>query len=185
MSEVESIRASHKLSPEAIVAELLALSIVEDSHTQEVAIRVGVAGRSGWIADTGRGMRLDPDEGDTMSHAERALTSIYPIQAASEAVHATLKKLVWGERGSLGPALPNAWCKTLTFTSHRQGEMWSQTYEHGVPTGPPRLQGPTDRHGTTMRFTVESSINIASVTQLIGALKRCIPKLDLSLAENR
>ena len=118
---------SQLLSPNEICAEFLALNVVEHSHTPSSRITVTLDQSGGTIADTGRGMRLAPDRGDTLSHAERALTSVYPCLPSSLEVESILRELIWGKRGPLGPALANFACPSFQFISERDGEIWSQT----------------------------------------------------------
>jgi hypothetical protein len=69
----------YQLLPHAVVGEFLALSAVESSYTPGLLVDVRVDGCHATIADTGRGMQLRPDQGDDISHSERALTTVYPI----------------------------------------------------------------------------------------------------------
>lgn len=71
-------REAQRLTPNDVCAELLACSVVEYSYAPEVLIAVELDRRAGKISDTGRGMQLKPDLGDALSHAERALTDVYP-----------------------------------------------------------------------------------------------------------
>src|ERR1700761_1898014 len=128
-------RISLDLSGEDVCAELLALSVVEHSYTPASKIRLELGQGGGTLRDTGRGMRLAPDLGDTLSHAERALTGYYPCLPSNAEIEAILSDLVWGERGSLGPSLANFACSSYRFTSMRGGEVWSQEYQHGKPGG--------------------------------------------------
>lgn len=148
---------------------------------QGMRISIELDGATGTLTDTGRGMRLTPDPGDTISHAERALTSVYPVSASDPEVQALLVDLVWGERGSLGPALASSSCHKLEFTSHRQGEAWSQTYRGGLPQGTAELRGPTDRTGTTIRFMTAATINVDTVKVLAERLRQRIPDLQLKV----
>jgi len=164
------IRERYCLDAADVVRELIALSVVEASFTQDVAITVRVHENTAILEDTGRGIRLEPDPGDTISHAERALTTIYPVRPADAATDTALCDLVWGSRGSLGPALANAWCESLEFQSRRDGEEWAQSYRRGVPSGPPRHIGSADRTGTTIRITTASPIDSASIAVFVREL---------------
>lgn len=117
---------SDRLTPDEVVAELVALAVVEHSHTPGVAIEVHVDGATVTVTDTGRGMQLASDPGDDISHAQRALTSPYPCEPSSPEIAWVLTDVVWGERGSLGPSLANAACPAFDFTSRRSGERWTQ-----------------------------------------------------------
>ncbi|MEM7166187.1 MAG: hypothetical protein AAF581_12025 [Planctomycetota bacterium] len=175
--------------PDAVALELLALSICEHTHNSGgVTIRLAVTGPStGVIEDSGRGMRLEPDPGDDMAHAERALTSIYPVGSASPDVDAVLGELIWGSHGSQGPIVANALCSAFVFQSRRAGEVWEQCYRRGVAEDPACLVGATDRTGTQTRFLVDSGLAGKSVLDLvvlrerIAALCARIPGLDVEL----
>ncbi len=174
-------REAQSLSPNEVCAAFLALNIVEHSYmpTSRIAIQLDLSGAT--ITDTGRGMRLTPDRGDTLSHAERALTSIYPCLPSSPAVEATLRELIWGARGPVGPALANFACPCFQFISERDGEIWSQTYRYGLPTGAATLLGPTRATGTTVKFETAGPIDRAGFAALIDRLTARIPSLVITL----
>jgi len=174
-------RAARLLSRDQVCAELLALSVVEHSFTPNLSIAVALDGSAGRIADTGRGMRLTPDPGDTMSHAERALTGFYSCRPQHPEYEAVLRELVWGLRGSVGPAPANFACRSLCFTSERDGEVWSQRYRDGAPLGPAVRLGSTGRTGTMIEFETAESIDLAAVAVLVDRLCRRIPGLSIGL----
>jgi DNA gyrase subunit B len=47
------------------------------------------------------------------------------------------------------------WCEVEV---HREGKVWTQSYEHGVPTGPVREAGTTTRRGTKTTFKPDGQI---------------------------
>ncbi|MDZ4851165.1 MAG: DNA gyrase subunit B [Pirellulaceae bacterium] len=47
------------------------------------------------------------------------------------------------------------WCEVEV---HREGKVWTQSYEHGVPTGPVREAGTTNRRGTKTTFKPDGQI---------------------------
>ncbi len=170
-------RVSRLLTPTEVCAELLALSVVEFSHTPGIAIAVALRGAEGTTNDTGRGMKLAPDEGDDIPHAERALTSVYPCLPATPEIATVLRELVWGDRDSQGPALANHACPSLQYTSRRRGEVWTQSYRYGAPLGPPTSLGSTDTTGTTIQFTTEGPIDADAIARLVAALRSRIEGL--------
>ncbi len=178
-------QAARLLSPDQVCAELLALSVVEHSFTPGLSIALEIDRSVGRIADTGRGMRLTPDPGDTLSHAERALTGFYPCRPRNPDYEAVLCDLVWGSRGSVGPALANFACRSLCFTSKRDGELWSQRYRDGAALGPAVRLGSTDRTGTTIEFETAPAIDPAAVAALVDRLCRRIPGLPITLLTAR
>jgi DNA gyrase/topoisomerase IV subunit B len=172
------VRRTYPLEPAQIVAELVALSVVEYGYSPTMTIALTIDGDRCELSDTGRGMSLEPDPGDVISHAERALTSIYPIDPRTDEVKDLLTRLVWQRRGSLGPVLANANCPEFVFVSRRRAEEWTQRFEYGVPTGPASRVGPTDVHGTTIRLRAEGEIDVNHVrliaeelrTQILGLI---------------
>jgi DNA gyrase/topoisomerase IV subunit B len=177
---VTEIRKAYPLEPVQIVAELIALSVVEHSYTPATSITLSIDGAHCELVDTGRGMQPRPDVGDSISHAERALTAIYPVDPVTDETKAILTELVWGERGSLGPALANVCCPEFTFVSERSGEAWTQSFQHGVPNGPASKLGPTDRRGTTIRLRALCDIDVMAVARLVDQLSDRIPTLEIS-----
>lgn len=175
-------RESQQLSPNEIFAELLALSVVEHSFIPTVQIVVCVHTSGGVISDTGRGMRLTPDPSDELSHAERALTGVYPCLPANPEVEKVLTELIWGARGSLGPALANFACPSLQFTSQRDGEMWSQRYRYGIPLGSATMLGRTETTGTTITFEASAPLHQAAIFNLIDILRSRVPGLAITAA---
>lgn len=173
-------RKAQLLTPNEVCAELLALSVVEHSYTPGTVITIELRESGGVICDTGRGMRLRPDPGDSLSHAERALTSVYPCLPASSEVESILCELIWGPRGSQGPALANHACPEFEFVSAREREVWSQRYRYGRPAGPATRLGRTDRTGTTIRFETAAPIDVTEVRELAGSLTSRIPGLVIT-----
>ena len=168
------------LQPHEAVAEFLALSVVESTYTPGLRVNVVLNGYAVTITDTGRGMQLRPDAGDVISHSERALTSVYPIAAATPEANDLLTRLVWGQRGSLGPALANRNCLTLRYRSRREGEEWTQLFRNGQRVGPPERVGPTTERGTTIEFTTRSPIDDQPVSALIDALNASVSTINIS-----
>jgi DNA gyrase/topoisomerase IV subunit B len=100
-------------------------------------------------------------------------------------LHRKHVQLVWGERGSLGPALANFACPSLTFVSKRDGEMWSQNYTHGAPVGPATILGPTQITGTSIAFKTTGPIDHAVVAALVHSLRSRIPGLLITVQADR
>ncbi len=132
MSHDELLQITRQLSPVDVCAELLALGSVEYSYTPKLSITLELGESEGTLADTGRGMRFTPDTGDTIAHAERALTGFYPCLPSGPEFAASLRELIWRDHGSLGPSVVNVACALLQFTSKRDGEVRSQSYAYGV-----------------------------------------------------
>lgn len=120
-----------------------------------------------------------------MSHAERSHTCIYPCVSADPKIDALLKKLVWGGRGALGPALPTAACPFYQFVSERDGEAWSQSFHHGTPLGAPTMVGQTATSGTTILFDTGRPIQHAAFAALTEKLRLRIPGLAIAFQGTR
>jgi|SRR5579862_2382905 len=170
-------REAALLSPNDICAEILALSVVEYTYAPSLSISAELGQSGGQIYDSGRGIMITPDPGDTMSHAERSHTCIYPCVSADPKVDSILQELVWGTRGALGPALPTAACPQYRLVSERDGEQWSQSFHYGVPLGPPKMLGRTSASGTTITFDTGGRIDRAAFARLTESLRFRIPGL--------
>jgi DNA gyrase/topoisomerase IV subunit B len=181
MDHKELLQLSRQLSPVDVCAQLLALCVVEYSYTPTLSITLELNDAEGKLTDTGRGMRLTPDKGDTLAHAERALTGFYPCLPSSPEIGAILGELVWGEHGSPGPSVANFACPSLKFTSMRDGEVWSQSYSYGVPSGPAVMLGSTESTGTIIDFKTVGPIDHAVVATLVDVLRARIPRLSIVL----
>ncbi|MEM8974908.1 MAG: hypothetical protein AAGD43_22845 [Pseudomonadota bacterium] len=172
---------SRQLTPNDVAAEILALSVVEHSYTADLVIRVKIGAKGASISDNGRGMRLYPDPGDTISHAEHALTGFYPCLPADSDTEAVLRELIWDTHGALGPALANFACPSLTFTSQRDNETWSQSYRFGKPLTSPSRRGLSTTTGTIIKFETKGRIDRAVFVDLIDTLNVRISGLPIIL----
>ncbi|CAM2155418.1 DNA gyrase/topoisomerase IV subunit B [Pararobbsia alpina] len=181
MEQDEILQIASQLSGDDVCAEILALSVVEFSHTPKSRITLDIDSTKGVLRDTGRGMRLTPDRGDTLSHAERALIGHYPCLPSNDVVGTVLSELIWGARGSLGPSVANFACKSYRFTSMRDGEIWSQLYQGGRPTGPATMLGLTEESGTRVEFETERPIDASKVKSLVHTVCGRIKGLSISL----
>ncbi len=174
-------REARKLTATDVLGEVLALSIVEFTMAPGVSISIELTSSGATVSDTGRGISLPPDAGDTLSHAERAFTSFYPCLPSLPDVDMVLHELIWGARGPLGPALPNFACPVLQFTSRRDGEAWSQTFHYGKAAGPASMVDYVGTTGSTVCFETETPIDHALVARLIQNVSARIPRLDIAL----
>lgn len=170
--QIRTIAAT--ISPNQVCAEILALSIVELTYSQQASIEVTIGTREGQVVDTGRGIRMSPDDGQTISHAERAFTEFHPCDSASVEVDKTLNDLIWRENGAIGPALANFACPWLKFTSVRDSEKWSQSFEFGRPLGAPEMIGRSTATGTEIEFRTRGSIDYCSFEKKAVQLQEAI-----------
>jgi DNA gyrase/topoisomerase IV subunit B len=67
-----------------------------------------------------------------------------------------LTVLVWGSRGSLGPAIANRHCETLQYWSRRDGEEWTQRFRRGRRLGPSQHVGDATDVGTTIEIVTKN-----------------------------
>jgi hypothetical protein len=181
LDDLQLRQAALLLTANEVFAELLALSIVEFSYMPGTSITARIEGLGAEISDTGRGIQLRPDPGDHLPHAERAFTGVYPCLPPDPQVGKVLSEVVWGERGSLGPALANFACPSLEFISRRGGETWSQQYRYGKPSGPPAMLGAARTTGTTIRFATAEPIDRVAVERLANTLMARVPGLSITL----
>jgi hypothetical protein len=63
----------------------------------------------------------------------------------------------------------------------RDGEVWSQSYSYGAPSGPAVRLGSTEMTGTVIDFETTAPINHAVVTTLVEALRSRIQGLPIVL----
>ena len=72
-------------------------------------------------------------------------------------------------------------CRSLKFTSMRDGEVWSQSYSYGAPSGPAMMLGSTETTGNVIDFKTAEPINHVVVATLVETLRSRIPRLPIVL----
>lgn len=167
------------LAPHEIVAEFIAAAVVEWSYDKTVQIGVTVDGDRATIIDNGRGMQVAPDEGETIGHAEKALTTAYPILASDPGVDRVLDEVVRGGRPSQGVSAAAAACPHLRFVSRRGHDAAAQSFDHGVAGPPERLLAPYGQ-GTTIELRTATPIDLEAVVGLTEHLRHRFSGLTIA-----
>jgi DNA gyrase subunit B len=106
------------------------------------------------VSDNGRGIPVDMHEKEKRPAAEVVLTVLH---AGGKFGEGGGYKVSGGLHG-VGVSVVNALSERLELEVRRDGYVWTQTYERGVPQGPLERGAETSDHGTTITFLPDLEI---------------------------
>ena len=105
------------------------------------------------VVDNGRGIPVDEHPVEKKSTVEVVLTILHAGGKFGGGGYS-----VSGGLHGVGSSVVNALSHTLDVEVHRQGFVWTQHYDDGVPAAPLAQGAPSDRTGTTITFRPNAEI---------------------------
>lgn len=141
-----------------MVKEILDNSVDEAlaNYCDSITVTIGKNGFAS-VSDNGRGIPVDihPEEG--VSSATLALTVLHAGGKFDNDSEGSGYKTSGGLHG-VGSSVVNALSTKLEMEIHRQGYIWKQSFEKGIPTNVLHQEGVSKKTGTTISFYVDFSI---------------------------
>ncbi|MEP5610940.1 MAG: ATP-binding protein, partial [Cyclobacteriaceae bacterium] len=121
-------------------------------HCDQITVEINTD-ESITVTDNGRGIPTDMHEKEKRSALEVVMTVLH---AGGKFDKDTYK--VSGGLHGVGVSCVNALSSLLTATVHRNGKVFSQEYNLGIPKAPVKEIGKTDIHGTIIKFKPDADI---------------------------
>ena len=170
-----------------LVYELVDNSIDEAmaGHCNEISIVLDKGGRA-TISDNGRGIPVDIHRGEKMSALELVMTKLH----AGGKFNKSAYKVSGGLHG-VGASVVNALSVYCKVTVRRDGKVFTQEYERGVPLGAMKRAAGDASMGTTVTFVPDDTIfetvafDYATLATRIQELAFLNKGVKISIADNR
>jgi DNA gyrase subunit B len=138
------------------------------------------------VEDNGRGIPTDMHEKEKRSALEVVMTVLH---AGGKFDKNTYK--VSGGLHGVGVSCVNALSEVLQATIYREGKIFEQEYQRGVPQYPVRVIGESERRGTTVHFKPDRQIfmvwdyNYETVASRLRELSFLNPGIQITLKDLR
>ena len=138
------------------------------------------------VEDNGRGIPTDMHEKEKRSALEVVMTVLH---AGGKFDKNTYK--VSGGLHGVGVSCVNALSEVLQATIYREGKVFEQEYQRGVPQYPVRVAGESDRRGTTIHFRPDHQIflvwdyNYETIASRLRELSFLNPGIRITLKDMR